>query len=131
MTAAYSCPPWCQQPAGHCDPEPGGPGDYHTAQIASIDFPAIPGLRSAGNGPLSVRVEQYVTAASTYAPVVATDFGDPGATRGGYECLTPEEAQALAWMLIRAATTINDAGSETQRTPPRPTTSGDTEPIGF
>lgn len=111
MTDGYPCPPWCQETPGHCQPEPSGPGHYHTAEIAAVDFPEIPGLRGPANGPLRVRVEQYVTAATTYAPVVTTAFGDPDGTRDGYECLTPDEGKILAWMLLRAAMTIEDARS--------------------
>jgi hypothetical protein len=40
-----TCPPWCQQSAGHLRPEPAGPSDSHTAEIAVIDLPTIPWLR--------------------------------------------------------------------------------------
>ncbi|KPM56929.1 hypothetical protein E0F15_20505 [Frankia sp. B2] len=109
MTASDSCPAWCQLPEGHLRLESGGPGDQHIAEIAEIDIPEIPGLRSAVNGPLRVRVEQYVTASTVHPAVISADFGDHAPTRGGFEYLTAQEAQALAWMLIRAATTIDAA----------------------
>lgn len=109
MTASDSCPAWCQLPEGHLRLEPGGPGDQHIAEIAEIDIPEIPGLRSAVNGPLRVRVEQYVTASTVHPAVIRADFGDHAPTCGGFEYLTAQEAQALAWMMIRAATTIDAA----------------------
>ncbi|ETA01213.1 hypothetical protein CcI6DRAFT_03336 [Frankia sp. CcI6] len=109
MTASDSCPAWCQLPEGHLRPEPGGPGDHHIAEIAEIDIPEIPGLRSA-SGLLRVRVEQRMTASTVHPAVVSADFGDRAPTRSGIEYLTAQEAHALAWMLIRAATTI-DAGA--------------------
>lgn len=107
MTADHSCPPWCQLPVGHLQPEPGGPGDHHIGEIAEIDLPELPGLRAAVNGRLRVRVEQYVTASTVYPVVVSVDFGDRAPTRSGYEYLAAGEAHALAWMLIRAATTLD------------------------
>ncbi|CAI7973728.1 hypothetical protein FRAHR75_1100016 [Frankia sp. Hr75.2] len=62
--------------------------------------------------------------------VVTTDFDDPGATRGGHECLTPAEAHLLAWMLIRAATTFKAAENREKAVPPRRTTSGDEDGPG-
>ncbi|WP_054569570.1 hypothetical protein [Frankia sp. R43] len=107
MTASDTCPVWCQLPAGHLRPEPNGPGDHHIGEIAQIDLPELPGLRSAVSGPLRVRVEQYVTASTVYPAVVSVDFGDRVPTRSGYEYVTSGEAQALAWMLIRAATALD------------------------
>lgn len=107
MTASDSCPDWCQLPTGHLRPEPAGPGDHHIAEIAQIDIPEIPGLRSAMSGPLRVRVEQYVTASAVHPAVISVDFGDRAPTRSGYEYVTSGEAQALAWMLIRAATALD------------------------
>lgn len=107
MTADHSCPAWCQLPAGHLQPETGGPGDHHIREIAEIDLPELPGLRAAVNGRLRVRVEQYVTASAVYQAVVSVDFGDRAPTRSGYEYLAPGEAHALAWMLIRAAAALD------------------------
>lgn len=107
MTADFSCPAWCQLPAGHLQPELGGPGDHHIGEIAEIDLPGLPGLRAAVNGRLRVRVEQYVTESTVYPAAVSVDFGDRAPTRSGYEYVTSGEAQALAWMLIRAAAALD------------------------
>lgn len=62
MTAPVdrSCPPWCEQPAGHLFVEPAGPGDYHISAFTVIDLPQLPGLRDTTA--IQVAIEQYITA---------------------------------------------------------------------
>src|SRR6185369_11208916 len=89
-----SCPSWCREPAGHLYPRSGGPGDCHAAEIAAVRLAEVPGLRSA-TPPIRVKIEQYVTDATAYPPVIALDFGTAGEPSGS-DFLTPEEAYALA-----------------------------------
>ncbi|WP_261566926.1 hypothetical protein [Frankia gtarii] len=101
-----ACPPWCQQPAGHLHVETDGPGDYHTAEIALIDLPEIPGLR--GETALAVRVEQYVTATTTYQPVISLGLDDNGEPADN-EALTLDEADTVASAITRGVTAVRNA----------------------
>ncbi|ONH34163.1 MULTISPECIES: DUF6907 domain-containing protein [Protofrankia] len=105
-----SCPPWCQEPAGHLHVETDGPGDYHTTELALIDLPEIPGLR--GEAAVRVTIEQYVTASTTHPPMIVIDAGD-GGELDGYGRLTPEEAHTTAAALRRAVTVVQTFGNQT------------------
>ncbi len=98
-----SCPPWCQQPAGHLHVETAGPGDYHISEFTLIDLPEIPGLRE--ETAIQVAIEQYVTATTTYQPVISLGLGDDDTDS---EALTLEEADAVASALTRAVTAAHD-----------------------
>ncbi len=101
-----ACPPWCQQPAGHLHTETDGPGDYHTAEIALIDLPEIPGLR--GESALTVTVQQYVTATTTYQPVISLGLGGAGEPADD-DAFTLDEADTLASAITRAITAVRSA----------------------
>ncbi|WP_256790454.1 MULTISPECIES: DUF6907 domain-containing protein [Frankia] len=105
MTDDFACPPWCQQSAGHLHVETDGPGDYHTAEIALIDLPEIPGLR--GETAFAVRVEQYVTAGAVYQPVISLGLG--GAGEPDDDAFTLDEADILASAISRAVTAVRNA----------------------
>lgn len=117
-----SCPPWCQQPTGHLHLDDGR-GDYHTADVTTINFPEIPGLR--GESSALVRIGQYVTRARTYEPVISLDVDDDG-DAGSIESLTPDDAAALAAALHQAIATLtstptspgDDGDSATRRAGP-------------
>lgn len=98
-----SCPSWCQEPAGHLRPEPDGLGDYHMAEIALIDLPEIDGIR-ADILELAVRIEQYVTHATTYPPVIT--FGSGDVDDPDREGLTADEVEDLVVALKRAIATL-------------------------
>jgi hypothetical protein len=70
--------------------------------VISIILPEISGLRGSSRSPLQVRVEQYVTTAETYQPLVTVDLGHSGEL-SGHESLTPQEARQLAEALVRGA----------------------------
>ncbi len=101
-----ACPPWCQQPSGHLRMETDGPGDYHTAEIALIDLPEIPGLR--GETALTVTIEQYVTVRVVYQPVISLGLGGEGEPADS-EALTLDEADTLASAITRAVTAVRNA----------------------
>ncbi|SNQ47991.1 conserved hypothetical protein [Frankia canadensis] len=113
-----SCPSWCREPAGHLHPQSGGPGDCHAAEIATVRLGEIPGLRGA-TPPIHVKIEQYVTDATAYPPVISLDFGGAGEPSGS-DFLTPEEAYALAAALRQAVITLRTAGCSRggQQVPP-------------
>ncbi|ABW12265.1 hypothetical protein Franean1_2842 [Parafrankia sp. EAN1pec] len=108
--ASRSCPSWCEQPAGHLHVEPAGPGDYHVSEFTVIDLPGIPGVRD--QTAIQVSIEQYVTATTTYQPMISLGAGaeDPDS-----EAFTLDEADALAATLTRAVAAARKA--ETHRPP--------------
>jgi hypothetical protein len=69
-----------------------------------IDLPDIPGVRD--QTVIQVAVEQYVTATTTYQPVIFLGVGeeDPDS-----EAFTLDEADALAAALIRAVAAARNA----------------------
>jgi hypothetical protein len=106
------CPPWCEQPADHLFVEPTGPGDYHVSDFVVIDLPQIPGLRDTTA--IQVAIEQYVTATTTYPPMISLGLGPDGADN---EALTVVEVDAFIAVLTRAVNTV--------RTTPPPTRQND------
>ncbi|KPM56934.1 hypothetical protein E0F15_20535 [Frankia sp. B2] len=102
--ATSSCPPWCEQPAGHLDVVPAGPGDYHVSEFTVIDLPPIPGVRD--QTAIQVAIEQYVTATTTYQPMISLGAGeeDPDS-----EAFTLDEADTLAATLTRAVAAARNA----------------------
>jgi hypothetical protein len=99
-----ACPPWCDQPTGHLQVEPAGPGDYHISAFTVIDLPEIAGIREGAA--LQVAIEQYVTSTTTYDPLISLAVGDDDPDS---EALTLDEADALATALSRAVTAARDA----------------------
>ncbi|MCK9903573.1 hypothetical protein CC117_29135 [Parafrankia colletiae] len=102
--ASRSCPSWCEQPAGHLHVEPAGPGDYHVSEFTVIDLPGIPGVRD--QTAIQVAIEQYVTATTTYQPMISLGAGeeDPDS-----EAFTLAEADTLAATLTRAVAAARNA----------------------
>jgi len=99
-----SCPPWCEQPAGHLYVEPDGPGSYHVSGFTVLDLPEIPGLREQTT--VQVSVEQYVTAATVHQPMISLGYGvedDPES-----EALTLDEAKRLIDARTRAVSAARD-----------------------
>ncbi|OAA18129.1 hypothetical protein UG55_11275 [Frankia sp. EI5c] len=104
------CPSWCEQPAGHLNVQPAGPGDYHLAEGTVIELPEIPGLRDITV--MQVAIEQYVTAATTYQPVISLGHG---VDHPDNHVLTLDEAAAVAEALTRAVAAVR-----TSQAPPLP-----------
>ncbi|ORT46686.1 hypothetical protein [Frankia sp. KB5] len=99
-----TCPPWCDQPAGHLHVETAGPGDYHISAFTLVDLPEIPGIRDGTA--IQVAIEQYVTSTTTYDPLISLGLGDDDPES---EALTLDEADALAAALTRAVTAARGA----------------------
>ncbi|WP_131787160.1 DUF6907 domain-containing protein [Protofrankia symbiont of Coriaria ruscifolia] len=105
-----SCPPWCDQPAGHLHVETAGPGDYHISEFTLVDLPEIPGIREGTA--IQVAIEQYVTSTTTYDPLISLGLGDDDPDS---EALTLDEADTLATTISRAVTAARDA--QTRQSP--------------
>ncbi|MEX5713377.1 hypothetical protein AB1484_35430 [Parafrankia sp. FMc6] len=111
------CPPWCEQPTGHLTLEPSGPGDYHVSAFTVIDLPTLPGLRDTTE--IQIAIEQYITATTTYQPVISLGIGPDGADS---EALTLDEADTIAAALTRAVTAARNTQAHRPSDDNAPTT---------
>ncbi len=98
------CPSWCEQPEGHLNVESAGPGDYHVADGTVIELPEISGLRDITV--IQVAIEQYVTATTTYQPVISLGRSVDSPDN---EVLTLDEAAAVAEAFTRAVAAVRAA----------------------